>query len=73
MSLVTLGHLRKRTTNSNSLSSEGADYFRRCSDADAATKNLALLQNFPVANSEVLETKTQSGQHQRNVISRNVT
>jgi hypothetical protein len=62
MSIVTLGHFQKRTSNRDAFLSEGASDFGRSSDVIAATEKRALLPCLRVANSEVLEAETQSEQ-----------
>jgi hypothetical protein len=73
MSLVTLGHLLKRTSNRNAFFSEDASYFGRSSDVIAATEKRALLPCLRVSNSEVLAADAQSEPRSRNVARRFVT
>ncbi len=73
MSLVTLGHFQKRTSNRDAFLSEDAGYFGRRSDVIAATEKRALLPCLRDANSEVLKAESQSEQRYKIVSSRDET
>ncbi len=62
MSLVTLGHLLKRTSNRDAFLLESASYFGSSGEVIAATEKHTLLPCLRVANGEVLEAETLSEQ-----------